>query len=669
MIQYFRNIRHYISENFSAEQERLILWIPVLFGCGIGIYFLLPSEPNLWLSLIIFESVLAAFYLLRFHNLHLLFISVLLVLCGFIDIQLQTLYKSRRISVSEDKTTYLQGRISDISFSAKGKPRLLLDNVADFDKPLAGKFRVTVSPRDNPQIGECVEMVATLFKSAPIQIKDGFQLDRKYFYGGISSIGYAASELFTIDCPPEATQSLFRLRLNRVRSAISADIFKILPADEAGVADAVLIGEKSRLNSDIVTQYRNSGLAHFLSVSGLHLGSVAGLVFFLIRFLTALFPAVALRYDNKRIAAPAAVLFSGLYLLISGMEIPAVRAFIMTVVVLIGIMFNRQAVSMRMVAFAALVILLISPQALISISFQMSFAAVTALVAFYERYRNLATYRHKNIFGKILYYLIGIVLCDFVASLATTPFALYHFHKIATYTSLGNLLAGPLIGLIIMPLILLCLAAIPCGFLRYPLTLLGLALGFLNKITAFVAALPHSVITINSLPFYGFLLIVFGGCWLCLWLQPWRKLGFILIIIGILPAFFTKQPDMVFSRHAQQIALRDNSGKLQMLPLTSDRWLQSIWEENLFLQKQSKTEKKRLAKVLAGGVDGKLSLSCADNVCTYKDIVSFTAEGQIFINQTPINTAGGGYIYVKDNKAAFQPLHSGTNNRLWQQGN
>ena len=172
-------------------------------------------------------------------------------------------------------------------------------------------------------------MAATLFPNRPTPVLNGFKLDRKYFYENLSAIGYANSEAFIIDCPPE-TKSGFRSSVNNLRQQIINYIAKILPPEQAGVADALLVGEKTHISPQIADNYRNSGLAHFLSVSGLHLGTIAALVFFVIRLLIALFPFLALRVDSKKVSAVVAIIFSALYLLMSGMAIPAQRAFIMT---------------------------------------------------------------------------------------------------------------------------------------------------------------------------------------------------------------------------------------------------------------------------------------------------------------------------------------------------
>ena len=357
-------IKQYIAENFAAEQSPWLAVVPFLFALGIALYFALPIEPNIWYSLGLFEFWLLLFYLCRRTNWHLFFIGIIIIMCGFLNIQAHTIYQTKHVKFLPPELTYLSGRILDISYSAKGKERLLLTDVSDYNNPRYGNYRVTLTvPQKDISIGNCVEMAATVFPPSRIPLKDGFQLNRKYFYEGLSGSGFANSEAFPIKCKQNTSGlASWQSQINQERYKISQKIRQILPENTAGIAEAVLIGEKSYIPEKIIEQYRNSGLAHFLSVSGLHLGAIVGLVFFIVRWLLALFPSFILRYDGKKFAAVAAIIFSTVYLLISGMAIPAQRAYIMTLIVLIGVIFDRQAISMRMVSIAALTILLIAPQ-------------------------------------------------------------------------------------------------------------------------------------------------------------------------------------------------------------------------------------------------------------------------------------------------------------------
>lgn len=650
------------------EQSRFFALIPFLFALGIAFYFALPTEPNMWIALGVFEIWLLLFYIFRHQKIHLLFISGIIIWCGFADIMLKTTYQSKRVeTVYKKKFTYLRGQIIDIIPNNKGKQRLVLTNAADYDMPLKGNFRVTLNVKETPlKVNDCVEMIATLFPRRPLPILHGFQSDFDYFYKGLSAIGYANSEVFKISCPSSKIKLLSRI--NQIRQKISDKIAAILPPSEAGVADALLIGNKSYIASEIADNYRNSGLAHFLSVSGLHMGTITGLLFFALRFLLALLPTISLRFDIKKIAAIGAILGSVAYLLISGLAIPAIRAFIMTTVVFIGIIFQRQAISLRMVSFAAIVILVIMPQSLASVSFQMSFAAVYALVAFYEVYKQRFSERYKHGFVNIIFlYFAGVLAGDFIASLATAPIALYHFHRLAIYTSLTNILAAPIIAFWIIPMVLLCLITMPWELALYPLSALGKGIMIINKITAFVAALPHSVLVCNRMNFTAFVLIVCGGYWLCIWQRKWRKWGLFAIIGAIMLMLLPiKKPDIVFSVNAQQVAVRDLNGDLILLPLMKDNWLTNIWLEQLDLKIPNKNENAKIYQAMFenGNMPENLPLKCDGNKCIYKDKVVISSQN-IIVGGIKIDTSDGGYIYVKD-QPSWLPLWK-SSNRLWKQ--
>lgn len=659
-----------IHDNFFAEENRFIVLIPFLFALGIAVYFALPAEPSPWISVGLFEFLLLIIYLFRHYRmLYLPLIGCLIVFCGFLNIQIHTLYQQKHLKpLTEKSITYIKGEIKDISINAKLKTRLLLQNASDYNRPLQGQYRLTANSLPELRIGDCAETVATLFPNRPLPILNGYRLDRKYFFENIAAVGFVNSEVFKIDCSFPKKTSLSSA-LNIQRKHIISEINKILPRQRASVAAALLVGDKSEISAELYDDYRNSGLAHILAVSGLHIGAVAGLIFFLVRFLIALFPSLALRFDSKKIAAIFSIIGSAFYLTISGMAIPAQRAFIMTVVVLIGILFNRRAISIRMVCFAALIILIISPQSLISISFQLSFAAVFALIAFYETYSaKLAKYRPDNsLFLKIIWYLSGIVICDFVASLATLPFSLYHFHRIAVYTSLANLCAGPLVALYIIPLVLVCLISLPFGLPNLPLILLGYGIDILNRIASAIANLPHSVF-FYELNFTAFILIVLGGYWLCIWQRPWRRYGIVLIAFGLIASFYRQpQPDFVFSENAKQIALKNQNNEMIMLPLKKDSWLQNLWQENLHLKKLSDAERIKIKELINSETEdntNNLNLRCKINKCTYKELINFDFKGNIYFNNHKLDTANGGYIYISQKK--WQPLWSNKECRPWQ---
>lgn len=656
MMLLLENLKKY----FYQERECWMCWFPVLFGIGIGIYFVLPVEPSKWIIVCVIEVLLLVAFCLRRYPEKLFIVSgALIIAFGFADIQGQTIYKSSTLEVLQNKeVTYFKGRISKIDFSAKQKVRLMLEDASDYDKSRRGKFRITLSSRKTElKEGQCVEMIVTLMPNFLPVLSDSYQFGRKAFFEGISASGYALSKAYVTDCDTEPKLwNKLGQTLRYVRKAIVSRIEKYLPPDEAGIAAAIVAGERGGISKQITENYRNSGLAHFLSISGLHMSMVAGMAFFALRMLLTMIPQYACRYNSKKVAAVFAIFISFVYLLISGAEIPTQRAFIMTFVVLLGVLADRRAISMRMVSFAALVVLVISPNALISAGFQMSFAAVVVLIAFYERYASTINklFSGKNIFQIIMAYMSGLVISDFVASLATLPFAIYHFNQVAVYTTLGNLLAGPIIGLLIMPFVLVALLAMPFGLEFLPLKLVGLGIYWVNAITDWVAHLPEAGFKIMAMPLWGLIFMVVGGLWLCLWQQKWRRFGIVAVLLGILSIFMVKKPDALYDASGKTIALLDNAGNVVVMPSRANVWARDMWLEKTISRPLEQSETDDLRLIYKGKTTNPdwLDLKCNYKECIYKNEFVFAKSGKIKVFGKEVNPKedAGGAVYISSRK-------------------
>lgn len=671
MRRFFENLQ----ENFFAERERWIAWVPVCFATGIGLYFLLGSEPSKWFTVVVVEALLALVYIWRRHPERLLFLMALFIASmGFSDIQLRALYQAKHIEKpAAEEVTYLKGRILKVEYNSKGKVRLALSAVSDFDKNRKGVHRVTLPhKKTNLKAGNCVELIATLMPPSPPVMPKSYQFDRKAFFEGISAVGYANSSVYEIDCSEKAgLWERLKNNIDELRGKVVAHIYGVLPKDEAGIVAAIVAGERGGISNKLTNQYRDSGLAHFLSISGLHMSMIAAMAFFAVRLLFSLVPYLALRFNSKKAAAVFAMFMSFVYLLISGGQIPTQRAFITTFVVLLGILFSRQAISMRMVSIAALVVLIISPFALISASFQMSFAAVVVLIAFYERFAGQITgyFAGKGVFRLVAAYIVGLLISDLVASIATLPFAIYHFNRIAVYTTFGNLLAGPVIGLIIMPFVLLALFLMPLGLDVLPLKVVGYGVMLVNKITAYVSGLPGAGYQVLSMPFWGLMLIVFGGLWICIWQRRWRRWGIIPLIVGVLSFFIVQKPDALYDSSGETIAVADTSGDMVIMPGRGNNWVKQIWLEKTISLPLEKTEKKDLGKIYAGEKTDYdwLDLHCDADGCIYKKQFSWCKDGSINLNgkaRYPQDDLGGA-IYIRGQSAKVLTVRDDIGYRLW----
>ena len=568
---------------FLYERNRWLLWLPIFFAFGIGIYFLLPEEPSLFMTnIVLFILIVGLFVFRRYLLLRSIFLLLFLIAAGFANIQYRTILLSDEINFEQEQKLYIRGQIDNIDANYNGRQRILLSSMFDFDdNPLKGRYRLTLI-HQNPDIkvGDVVELIGVVSPLFKPSIVGGYEFDRNFYFKGVTGTGYIPSDVIKITSFPRFKDYFAMLREN-----ISRRIYEILPTDRAAVTIALVTGDQTKISHSLIEAYRDSGLAHFLSISGLHMSMLAGLMFLLVRVFMALIPSLALRFNSKKTAALLSIVVSSVYLILSGMSVPAQRAFIMTQVVLAAVLFERQAISMRTLACSAFIVLIISPAALISASFQMSFAAVTALVAFYEKFAGRLNHflsdekislTHK-IFRGLMLYCVGVLVADFVASVATLPFAIYHFNRVALYTSLTNLLSGPIISFIIMPFILVSLLTMPLGLEVLPLKIVGFGLAIVNKLTLWVASLPNAVVGVVSMPFWGFILIIFGGLWLCLWIGRWRLWGVAPIIIGFLSILCVQKPEVIIDSQIKTIAvLNHNNGKYYFLP-QANRWNKRNW--------------------------------------------------------------------------------------------
>lgn len=645
-----------LKENLLQERSRWIPWVPVLFGIGIGVFFALPMEPSLWWGLGLAETLifLALIFRRRPEILAVLGIVSIAAL-GFISVQLRAAWLNKVPFVSGEQKMYLKGQIIARDTNSTGKIRLTLDDISDFDdNKLPGPYKITLLVKKAPATeGQCVEMIAKIMPPFPTAMVGGYQFDRKTFFDGIKATGYSVSRAIPIDCVNSTpwTEKV-NLKIEQIRDKIVHRIDTVLPPDEAAVTAAIVAGERGGMSRELINNYRDSGLAHFLSISGLHMSMLAGMMFFLVRFVSSLVPPVIARYDTKKFSAVFAILMSAVYLVISGAAVPTQRAFIMTFIVLLGVLCSRQAISMLTISWAAMLVLLISPEALIGPSFQMSFAAVIVLIAFYERYagslhRFLNGGGSKNVSllsraGRIIFaYIAGILISDFVASMATLPFSIYHFNRIAVYTTLGNLLAGPVIGLVIMPFVLLSLLLMPLGMEELPLKIVGWGIHLVNDVTAWVASLPHAGLPVLAMPLWGLAAIVLGALWLCIWQQKWRLWGWVGILAGCLSLLAARVPDVMVDESGKTVAVKDTRGELVVLPSRGKTFVKNIWLEKTGGRQLSEEDKKKLRLIWNGKREDKnwLDLTCDKTECLYKGRITIEKNKGIKLEDEHFDTS------------------------------
>lgn len=412
----------------------------------------------------------------------------------------------------------------------------------------------------------------------------GYDFARWAYFQGIGGVGFTYGAPKQLEAPPPATwMGRFGASVERLRLAMSARVATAVPGPDGTIAAALITGERGAIPEDDTEAYRDSGLAHVLSISGLHL-ALAGLgVFWLLRALLALSPTLALTQPIKKWAAVAALGAASFYLLISGGASPAVRSYLMLSAMLVSVLADRPALSMRAVAMAALAILIFSPEDIVNPGFQMSFAAVIGLIALAEWVANRprGDEPRRSGAGRLWRWgwraLVAVLATSFVATLATTPFAIYHFDRAASYSLLANLLAEPIVAFVIMPSAAFAVVLMPFGLEYWPLQAMGWGVHQMTAIAHGVAGLPGAATMVRAWPPAALLAIVLGGLWIALWRLSWRWLGLASIAVGFAAISASAPPDIFIARDGNAAAVRGGDGRLIILGEKPDNYTAAQW--------------------------------------------------------------------------------------------
>ena len=553
----------------EAERERWPFWLPAFFGAGIALYFALPLEPSHWPAPAAGLALLAAAFLCRrrVYGLALLLAlaaaSLGFAVAGWRTDQVAAPRLEKRLG-----PVAVGGRVVEVEQLAKGR-RVTLDRPAiERLAPAATPRRIRVHLRDGaPELrpGDEVHLRAVLLPPAPPVAPGAFDFQRHAYYLRLGAVGYA---LGRISIEPARSHGL-ALELTALRDRIAARVTAGLPGAEGGIAAALMTGERGAIPPDVVEAMRDSGLAHLLAIAGLHLGMVTGALFFGVRGLLALIPWLALRYPIKKWAALAALAGATFYLVITGATVPTQRAYIMTGVVLAGVLLDRTSISMRMLCWAAVAILFLQPESLTGPSFQLSFSAVLALLAAYESLRQplLAWIAGEGWWRVPLLYLAGVAFTSLITSLATIPYSIYHFDRLAAFGVVTNLIAVPVTALWVMPWAIVAMALMPFGLEGIGLAPMGWGLHAVIWSAKTVVSWPGSVAIVPAMPLWGLGAVSLGMLWLCLWRRPWRVLGLAGIALGLASGFLVRPPDVIVSDDARIFAVRAADGRMMISPV------------------------------------------------------------------------------------------------------
>jgi competence protein ComEC len=573
----------------ALEQERdfggAFLWMPVWLGVGIAIYYSLPREPLLGaFALVAVIGFAVRLWLEPGGKTSASAKIIALIALGATVAQAQVLVKPTQM-LGRTIVAEIRGPVTWVEHRSDGSARVVVDVSADQalvpewgDPVLVRKVRVTM--RTSPQdltVGSIIEGRARLGPPPGPVYPGGYDFAFKGWFDGIGASGFFLGAT-TASIAPVAT-----LNVTVIRARISSLIRTASRGEAGGIAAALIVGDRSGIPPDVAEALRRSGLAHILAISGLHMTLVVGTALLVVRTLLSALPSLALNYPIKKAAAAVALLVATLYLGLSGGSVSAQRAFIMVAVMLLAVLFDRRALTMRNVALAALIVLMISPHALLSPGFQMSFAAVAALIWAYEMWRkrdreNLESepksFSHWVV-GRVGLYVSGLLATALIAGFATGIFAAYHFHRVAPLGLLANLLAMPIVSLLIMPAALLSVLAMPFGLETAPLAIMGFG-------TDRVVAIARWVSQVGPPGTTGFIspiaLVLAGLALLVLTLSRSRLRWFAALptMLAFTGLFFTASPIVLISEDGKQLGLV-GEGSVALLKPGAGKFRADIW--------------------------------------------------------------------------------------------
>nr|WP_243395755.1 ComEC/Rec2 family competence protein [Sphingomonas oleivorans] len=589
----------------EAERDQLALWLPVGLGLGIAAWFILPDAAG-WLAFLLVAAGISGlgFVLARGGRLgHAtgLFALAAAIGCAIVWGRAEHVAAPR---LERPLVVTFSATVEALQPSpARDVVRLTL--LPDAAAGLPPRIRVNAGLGDVPAglgAGARLSLRARLMPPPPAAVPGAYDFARTAWFQGLGATGRTLGPV-TLAAP--AGRAGWSAWLADLRMRLSAHIREQAGGAEGGIAAAFVTGDQGAIAEEDAEAMRRSGLAHLLSISGLHVTAVIAATMFVLMRLLALSPRLALGAPLLTIAAAGGALMGIGYTLIAGAEVPTIRSCIAALLVLAGMAMGREAITLRLVATGALILLLARPEALAGPSFQLSFAAVTAIVALHEHpgLRAFLARREEGWGGRIGRSFLSLMLTGIVVEAALAPIALFHFHRAGLYGAFANIIAIPLTTFILMPLEAgaLLLDAVGLGAPLWWLTAKSLAL--LLWLAHHVADAPGAVAALPSMPYGAFALMVTGGLWLALWRTRMRRIGLLPVALGMLWALLTPPPDILVTGDGRHLALRSGEGRLALLRPRAGDYVRDLLGESAGVEEE------------ALALDGAPDARCGPDLC------------------------------------------------------
>lgn len=545
-----------IRQGVWAQRPYLLQWSVVAFAAGIALYFALPKVPPLSVAGAAVAFSLTFTLLVR-NKIWLRYIAMTgsLVLFGLFyanwhGVSQGTIMLKKNLSPRE-----VSGVVEEIEFLKTGERVTLHDvrikGLAPKETPQRVRLSMRAKKLADIEVGMRINLRAGLVPPAGPILAGGFDFARYFYFRGIGAVGYGLNPIVIVQ--QAETQNWWAF-WQKLRHQLSENIRARMPASHAAIATGLITGDDSAISKDIYEDLRAANLLHIIAISGSHMVVIAGVAFLLFRLLFFAIPGFGLRITAKKLAALLTLVMITAYLLITGVEISALRAYVMMVLILFAVLFNRAVRPMRALMITAGLMLLYDPSDLMEPGFQLSFAATMAMIAVAEpAFLRLIQRDEPSVLLSALYSLPWIMLVSLVAEWVTAPLVLYMFNQFAPYGMLANMMAGPVVSVLIMPAVALYFLSVPFGIESLALQWLDWGISLLLLIAKWVAGFAYSIQFLPSQPGVFIALYALALAFLCLWHGRAKWLAIPVMLVASFSFILVRSPDLVVSPDMRHI--------------------------------------------------------------------------------------------------------------------
>lgn len=575
--------RAWLGTLVARQSGTFFLWSPVCLMAGIWGYFALPREPPAWALGAILLLLVVLFWLVRMRR-GLVATILVLALVGFCLAKLRAEWVASPVLRAPTGEVMLTGVVEDFEQRGPKRGAVVLRIRALEGKGvtrLPSMARLTLSGGSRLRPGQVIRAKAQLFPLPSPVIPGGYDHGRTLWFQGIGATGRLYGDI-TYEESAVSWRLRFKAAVQDVRDAIGARIRAVIPPERSGVAEALITGERGSIPRAVNDSLQTSGLAHILSISGLHMTLVAGMCFWLVRAVLALSPALAASRPIKKWAAVVGLAMGFAYMILADASVATQRSYIMLAVMFIAILFDRPALSLRNLAIAALIVLVAFPEAALSASFQMSFLAVMGILAFHDVWSKWLK-EEEPVYGSLgrlwrwgYRGLLAVAFTSLAAGGLSSIAAVYHFGRLAPYGLIANLLAFVAMSFV-MTMALISVLAMPLGLEAWPLRAMDWGLLRVQGVSDRVASLPEAQGMVPALPLPSAILLGLAAIVLCLTRGPVRAAAVVISIISFIFILLREEPDIHVEATAKTMAVRGAEGDMVPVQARRGRFAVSQW--------------------------------------------------------------------------------------------